>query len=46
MNMLSEVFIDHSHKQFALSHTMSQWLTKEGEQSPIFFLGSAVVSCQ
>lgn len=34
MNVLTEVLISHAHRQFALSHTMSQQQTKEGKQGP------------
>lgn len=44
MNMLTEVLINHSHKQFALSHIMSQWQTKEGKEGPIILQGSALAN--
>ena len=47
MNVLTEVLISHAHKQFALSHTMSQWQTKERKQSPfISQTSSEPASCQ
>lgn len=46
MNILTEVLISHAHKQFALSHTMSQWQTKEGKQGPFISQTSEPASRQ
>lgn len=46
MNILTEVLISRAHKQFALSHTMSQWQTKEGKQGPFISQTSEPASGQ
>lgn len=45
MKALTEGLISHAHKRFALSHTMSQWQTKEGKQGLSISQASSESAC-